>query len=270
MKSNRFITLICTALLIAASGLGHVHAAIDIYGDGFENIPKVSANVVLQGALQQTALTVEPLQTPGATPVSTGATDAQGRTTLLLPESRSFRVVIARGGTDAARGANQGNLRVVIPPSNTPSAINISPLTDISWRMVKDLPERFSPADIQKILDDTALIMLKVDLNADGKLNYLDVLAFDPSNAQHTGAVRFGYELIAAAAQSGDPSIIDSYLAGDEAALTSNIERALRGILNFSTPEENATQAKIGVGVFGQGKVIASDNTLSADIDGAS
>ncbi len=231
-----------------------------LFSDSFEDSVGEVATAYLASPIKQANASISALDADSSRP--SGKTDNSGKLHYNLMAERFFVLSVEGGNT--GNQANSGQLHAVSTTIRPANVINITPLSDIAYRVVKGKTDRYSERDLWSILNDVAKVLIAQDINGDNTIDYHDVLAFVP--AQHQSKLTFDYSELSNNNAAGD-NVLDAYLSGNDELVSQLYEIIFAGKLNFNLGGDEFTAAvKIELGVFGDGKV-TSDGSYGISYD---
>ncbi len=118
------------------------------------------------------------------------------------------------GTVDSVPTANHGTLHALASAKDWRTKhLRITPLTELAWRYIENLIPEVSEAELAIRMADLADYLIKTDIDGNGKIDWYDILAFNPSEAGDLAKLKFNYAWLTSANDAGD-TILASLLAG--------------------------------------------------------
>ncbi len=237
-----------------------------------------------------------------STPLVTATTASDGKFKIELPPagisagSQPLYLIQVTGGIDL--DANDDGILDTTPTPNKGTIyaiadrnmiekgkINVTPLSDMLYRLIGQGLDTMSTGEALSEMARLTAVLLKStpantathgDINGDGKVDYLDVLAFLPHQTDHRGRLQHDFSRYFSPIDTevGGTTLINKYHAGD-----ADITQAIRDVyfdLEHQKPYSNTPEVKssyrIRVSVHGGGQVTSDLLTkpLTTDDEGVS
>ena len=187
-----------------------------------------------------------------------------------------YYLVSARGGDDV--DANGDGVIDGIPTKNEGSIyglvlggdiktgqVNITAISDIAWRYIKNNLKEMSVNDLETRLDDISKIMFSSDITGDGAVTKDELLSFDYTNDNHKEGLSFNYDVVFEVDEDSD-SIISTYHSDNETKLETLLEYYFGRRLSFNTGKDSRSEeVRIEVIPFGKGVVSTGSGEISYD-----
>ncbi|MCI5227489.1 MAG: hypothetical protein D3918_12725, partial [Candidatus Electrothrix sp. AX2] len=158
------------------------------------------------------------------------------------------------GAADTTPTANQGTLHALARASDWRGKnIRITPLSEIAWRYVENIIPVVSAEELKIRLADLARYLIKTDISGNGKIDWDDILAFDPTNAAHRDKLAFDYTWLTTANDAGQ-TILASLQAGEKDAVLEQLDATFSWLMTrFPAPDSRYNSVKVTLAVFGLG-----------------
>ncbi|MDC9612065.1 hypothetical protein, partial [Pseudoalteromonas sp. GABNS16H] len=176
---------------------------------------------------------------------------------LTAPQSEELVVVRVTGGADVSGQSlaisENAEVFAVAAVEDVRNGINVSPLSDLVWRVSSAYLQRSERSDSVNYLNYLAGLFLKEDLNGDGAVNHQDVLDFNPNDPQHTASLAFDFSTVCCDMQT----YVELVLSGastDE--IDVEIKNLFGGSVSLAQDETISSHAGITVVGFGAGYVL--------------
>ena len=188
---------------------------------------------------------------------SDGLKVSQWAVDLTAPQSEELVVVRVTGGADVSGQSlaisENAEVFAVAAVEDVRNGINVSPLSDLVWRVSSAYLQRSERSDSVNYLNYLAGLFLKEDLNGDGAVNHQDVLDFNPNDPQHTASLAFDFSTVCCDMQT----YVELVLSGastDE--IDVEIKNLFGGSVSLAQDETISSHAGITVVGFGAGYVL--------------
>lgn len=174
-----------------------------------------------------------------------------------LPQSEELVVVRVTGGNDISGQSlavsEHANVFAVAAAEDVRKGINVSPLSDLVWRISTSYLHRSERSDSVDYLNYLAGLFLKADINGDGEVNYRDVLDFNPNDPQHIAHLAFEFSMICCDEQGYVSQVVSG---APEELIDKEIKRLFGGNVSLSQDESISKYVGLTVVGFGAGYVL--------------
>jgi hypothetical protein len=173
------------------------------------------------------------------------------------------------GVRDTSQTVNKGSIHAIVSRKELlGGSINVTTLSDLVWHYTRQQLDQLSFNDLIFRLNELAVKLIGVDINGDGKVNYLDLNQFSPIIAAHLGKLNYNYQIIFKDNESSD-SIIAAYHDGNDELLQTLLDDFFSGRLSLiyaKNPLSNDVRVKVVK--FGHGSVNDTLGKLVLNADG--
>jgi len=253
-----------------------------VFENGFEAIPpRPAMNHAILGHLagaEIRAYQLSDLDTSIEGPIttSTGNLYTAGEFSLNLQNipDEEWILVSAFGGNDI--DANDDGVLDASPTQNfgtiyalakaqdwRANNVNITALTDISWRYTKNLIGTVAPSEIIIRQNELAKQFVQTDINEDAVIDYKDVLAFIPNAQIHRPKANFDFQQLHNLNSDGESYILATHTGAP--LIVNKIIDDLFGhtLTRFPVANHKYNSIHIKLALFGDGSVSSSSLGLS-------
>ncbi|MEO9523757.1 hypothetical protein [Marinobacter alexandrii] len=188
---------------------------------------------------------------------SAGLNASQWIVDLSALEPKALVVVRVAGGADISNQSvsisEKAERFAVASTEDVRKGINVSPLSDLVWRIASSYLRRSEQSDSENYLNYLASLFLREDINGDGAVNYRDVLDFNPNDPQHTARLAFDFSTVCCDARG----YVGLVLSGTpNEVIDEEIKRLFGGNVSLAQDESISNYAGITVVGFGAGYVL--------------
>jgi hypothetical protein len=172
------------------------------------------------------------------------------------------------GNIDDFPTINNGTIYGLVSGNNIKiGAINVTAISDISWRYIEKNINEMSNNDIQRRLTDIAVTLFLLDITGDGVINDTDLISFNPQDENHKNSLKFNYQTLFEEDAEND-SIISTYHDNKLEKLKLLLDSKFGNRLSFYTAKDSRTRdVKIEVIPFGKGDFFSADGKINYDAD---
>lgn len=190
---------------------------------------------------------------------SGGLSESQWKAALDSPLNDELMVVSITGGKDVSPQSlsttSTASVFAFASAQQINGGINVSPLTDIIWRISNQYVQRSHINDSLSYLDQLASLFVKGDLDGDGEVTYSDVLAFNPNSSDHLKKLSFDFNKLCCDENSYVSQVLSDADRRDIEALVKNTFGPNVSMNQDSSISEHITVTTLGIGsgtVLGQ------------------
>lgn len=235
-----------------------------------------NAGIAKLGTLKGASVAVYDLHT--SAPIYTTTSDDDGSFKINLgshPLDELYRVEVT-GGMDvdfddsATAGQtpveNKGTLQALLTGKEiAESGVSVNILTDIVARRIGDLAAINPPALVARELDEIAEGLVAVDINGDGKIDYRDLLVFDPEESAHREALNLDYDDFFLKDDSGN-SIASLYHDNNQDLLNQELDALVSDHIDVKLPDASTSSlAAVSFVVQGRGTMTSAQLPIQLD-----
>jgi hypothetical protein len=288
-RSWKVLTLLFLLIVPVASALAadNLPGILSLLLGGKSNYtgPPLAHQAAIVGPLAEAEITAyqiesrsQALEGPVFTPLSDNFL-AAGTFDLSLVglNDTDWVVVAATGGQDIDHNgdgildpratSNSGTLHALAQAGDWRSRhLRITPLTELAWRFVENLIDFVSPEELEIRLEDLARYLIREDIDGNGRIDWYDILVFDPANPLHHAKLTTSYDWLSALDSEGH-SIIGSLLAGNEAQMLAGMDETYTWLMTrFPSPDSRYGSVRLSLSLFGPGSA-SSDAPYTLSVD---
>ena len=141
-------------------------------------------------------------------------------------------------GSTLSRVSQVEMLSIIDYPTLVNGNVTVNILTDVIARTLTPYWELLNSSEIVPYLDQLATELVLLDMNADGEVDYSDVLDFDSSNPDHLASLTFNYsDKLDTVQFAGENSLFEKYTTENSSVLYEGIEEAFGELLDIGLPD---------------------------------
>lgn len=144
--------------------------------------------------------------------------------------------------------------------------LGFNPLSDYIARRLDDYLLTTTDARLAYLQDGLAAEFIAYDLDGDGKVDYNDVMAFDPQNAEHLRRLKFDYEARVGLVLSSGRTLLQTYATQPE-ALDVDLFDALSPMESYDMPAIDTVSVTLLHADTNKGGAVTIDALPSVRLD---
>ena len=195
-------------------------------------------------------------------------------------KNNEYYLVDVMGGNDL--DANQDGILDITPTKNEGAIyslvlgnmlktgkVNVTAISDISWRYIKNNFQEMSANDIETRLDDISKVLFSSDITGDGAITKEELLSFDYTIDSHQESLSFLYGILFEVDEDNN-SIVSTYHFNKMGKLEALLEYYFGSRLSFYAVKDSRSEdVRVEVIPFGKGEVSTESGEISYDTDKA-